>query len=201
MSLWLGEFGNDYTARQADTTQARQKIWQMLLGLTHEPQSILEVGANVGQNLQAIDHLMMGLADLYACEPNKLARGELLDVVHPSKVTSDFADNLSFDDNSMDLVFTSGVLIHVPPDKLMDSLKEIHRVSKRWIIIGEYFAPREEMIPYRGHDDAMWRRDYGSLFLDTFADVHCEACFFAWKRLTGLDNMTFWVLEKGEYVN
>jgi hypothetical protein len=52
------------------------------------------------------------------------------------------------------------------------------------------------MIPYRGHDNALWRRDYGSLFLDTFSDLKCTAHMFAWKRATGLDNLTFWVFEK-----
>ena len=53
------------------------------------------------------------------------------------------------------------------------------------------------MIPYRGHTDALWRRDYGSIWLDNFTDLHCQGAIFAWKRMTGLDNLTFWVFEKG----
>ena len=121
--------------------------------------------------------------------------------MEPANVRSDSADRLGWEDGHMDLVFTSGVLIHVPPDKLEASLREIHRVSSRYVICGEYFAPSEEMIPYRGHDNAMWRRDYGSLFMDTCPDLHPIGTLFAWKRTTGLDNLTFWIFEKGPMKN
>jgi pseudaminic acid biosynthesis-associated methylase len=156
----------------------------------------LEVGANIGLNLEAISQLRA--CTLYACEPNDLARSQLpkLGVVPQTNITSDSADNLSFPAQVADLVFTCGVLIHIAPDKLHRSMQEIHRCSKRWIICGEYFAPNEEMVPYRGHNDALWRRDYGSLWLDQFPDLRPVECFFAWKRMTGLDNLTFWVFEK-----
>lgn len=191
--LWTSPFGNDYTKRQAANISARRDVWQMVL--PPDLESVLEVGANVGANLEAME--LCTEADFYATEPNDLAREELKSAELCAQVTADPAHKLSFDDNSMDLVFTSGVLIHIPPDKLAASMAEIHRVSRRWIIAAEYFAPSEEMIPYRGHDNALWRRDYGSLYLDQFPDLRCHACLFAWKRMTGLDNLTFWVLEKG----
>lgn len=191
--LWTGDFGNDYTQRQADTFSPRKQMWHMVL--PRHVDSILEVGANIGANLSAISQL--STAELYATEPNELARQTLLEKDICYQVTNDRADNLRASDNSIDLVFTSGVLIHIPPDQLQASMKEIHRVARRWIICAEYFSPSEEMIPYRGHDNALWRRDYGSLYLDQFPDLRCQTCVFAWKRMTGLDNLTFWVLEKG----
>ena len=109
----------------------------------------------------------------------------------------DYADKLTFEDSQVDLAFTCGVLIHIAPDKLLASMKEIHRVSRRHIICGEYFSPKEEVVPYRGIDDALWRRDYGSLWLDNFSDLHCIGTMFAWKRQTPFDNLVFWVFEKG----
>lgn len=192
--LWTGSFGNEYTKRNATADlMFRRDMWRVLL--PKDCQSILEVGANVGQNLEAISEFSP--AELYACEPNELARETLQAIVSPTHVTADCADKLSFPDRHIDLVFTCGVLIHVEPDKLLPSLREIHRVAKRWIVCGEYFAPSEEMIPYRGHSNALWRRDYGSLYLDAFSDLHCTSTTFAWKRMTGLDNLTFWVFEKG----
>lgn len=190
--LWTGAFGDDYTKRQMDTHEARRYIWGEILPFSSG--SILEVGANVGANLAAIESL--GDFTLFATEPNKQAFQQLI-----SKgicATDNVADNLeSYTDGMVDLVFTSGVLIHIPPEKLKASLSEIHRVAKRYIIAAEYFAPSEEMIPYRGHDNALWRRDYGSLYLDQFPDLRCISCTFAWKRTTGLDNLTIWVFEKG----
>lgn len=191
--LWTGEFGNAYTERQVENIGARQQMWRMVL--PRHVDSILEVGSNVGANLEAISQF--STAELFATEPNAHARRQLIDSEICTQVTDDEAHNLRFEDDAIDLVFTCGVLIHIPPDQLAASLKEIHRVAHRWIICAEYFAPSEEMIPYRGQDNALWRRDYGSLYLDQFQDLRCHSCVFAWKRMTGLDNLTFWVFEKG----
>jgi len=194
MNLWTGEFGDAYTVRNTRATlQSRRDMWTLMLPKHCE--SILEVGANTGLNLEAISYITA--ADLYACEPNDMARAELHNLLEPNHIRSDFADKLGWPDGSMDLVFTSGVLIHIPPDKIEASLREIYRVAHRYVICGEYFAPSEEMIPYRGHDNAMWRRDYGSMFMDICPDLHPLGTLFAWKRTTGLDNLTFWIFEKG----
>jgi spore coat polysaccharide biosynthesis protein SpsF len=192
MSLWTGEFGDDYTARnRAASAEGRVDIWRMLI--PRHTESILEVGANVGKNLEAIETFFHG--DLMAIEPNDKARAELSRVT--TQVTSDYADKISLNTGSADLVFTCGVLIHIPPKKLLASMREIHRVARRYIVCGEYFAPSEEMVPYRGHDDALWRRDYGSIYLDNFSDLHCVSTMFAWRRVTAFDNLTFWLFEKG----
>jgi pseudaminic acid biosynthesis-associated methylase len=192
--LWTGAFGNDYTARNtAATLTARRKVWDMIL--PDDCESVLEVGANTGLNLEAI--AQSSPCELYGCEPNEFARSELETILPAHHVTADFAHKISFPDKVADLVFTCGVLIHVPPDQLLPSMREIHRCARRWIVCAEYFAPEERELPYRGQRDALWLRDYGSLWLDNFPDLHCDACFFAWKRLTGLDNLTFWLFEKG----
>lgn len=194
MSLWTGNFGNEYTERNKVVSSGdRAEVWSTLI--PRDCQSILEVGANVGKNLEAIETFFNG--DLMACEPNAKARAELSKIT--TRYTSDFADRISLEDNSADLVFTCGVLIHIGPDKLMASMREIHRVARKYIICAEYFAPQEEMVPYRGHNDALWRRDYGGLYLDNFSDLHCTSSFFAWKRMTAFDNLTFWLFEKGPH--
>lgn len=192
VDLWKGKFGDEYTQRNAGAEiGARVEMWKSLL--PKGCHSILEVGANVGANLDAISRIT-GDVQFMGCEPNANARWELQHIT--PFVTADTADSLSFETASVDLVFTSGVLIHIPPDMLEKSMREIHRVSKRWIICGEYFAPSEEMVPYRGQHAAMWRRDYGSMYLDLFSDLKCVKNLFAWKRVTGLDNTTFWVFER-----
>ena len=196
IDLWKSDFGNDYTERNiTGAISARQALWEALIPI--ECESILEVGANVGLNLEAIANFHD--CQLFACEPNEVARQRLrnADFIDRRHVSADTADRLSFKDNVADLVFTSGVLIHIPTDKLAQSMSEIHRCANRWIICAEYFAPSEEMVPYRGHDNAMWRRDYGSLYMDAFPDLKCIGHHFAWKRTTGLDNLTIWVFEKG----
>lgn len=194
VDLWKSAFGDEYTRRNTGNIPARLELWKALL--PRGCQSVLEVGANTGQNLEAIS--LISDCDMYAVEPNDLARSELegSGLVHPAKITGDSADNIRFPNKVADLAFTSGVLIHIPPDKLAAAMREIYRCAAKWIICGEYFRPSEEMIPYRGHNNALWGRDYGSMYLDLFPDLRTISTVFAWKRQTGLDNLTFWVFEK-----
>lgn len=194
VDLWKSSFGDEYTRRNVPMLGARLQLWKMLF--PKGCRSVLEVGANSGQNLEAIS--LISDCTMYAVEPNASARSEMIErgLVHPGRVTADSADDIKFPNKVADLVFTSGVLIHVPTDKLAASMREIYRCAGKWIICGEYFAPSEEMIPYRGHTDALWRRDYGSMYLDLFPDLKCTATVFAWKRQTGLDNLLFHVFEK-----
>lgn len=190
MSLWADKFGDEYTERNTDG--ARYPLIRRVLDFI-APESVLEVGANRGLNLQAFaEHGRV--YSLYGTEPNQVAAWHLRKIA--DVVTPDYADSLSFDSGLFDLVFTCGVLIHIPTDKLAKSMSEIHRVSKRWIACAEYFAPQEEMIPYRGQINALWRRDYGGLYLEQFPDLKAIDTGFLWKRTTGLDNLVYHIFEK-----
>ena len=61
-----------------------------------------------------------------------------------------------------------GVLIHQPEETLDKVMSEMVRVSSRYVFCGEYYDTETVEVPYRGHDGALFRRDYGSLFLDLF---------------------------------
>ena len=200
-SFWRSEFGDAYTERNevspADlsaTIALWERICETLSGAP--PSSILEVGANLGINLKALEQLTS--AELFAVEPNALARAKLMEnqVVSASNISDCLAHDLRFPDESFDLVFTSGVLIHVHPDNLLSSCSEIHRVTRRYIVCIEYFSDKPEEIHYRGYDELLFKRDFGSFWLDNFPDLETKDYGFAWKRVTGLDNPTWWVFEK-----
>ena len=57
---------------------------------------------------------------------------------------------------------------------------------------------KPETIPYRGHTEALFKRDFGSFWLDCFPDLRVLDYGFFWKRLTGLDNLTWWLFEKSD---
>lgn len=203
LGIWRGEFGNGYTERNAPIAEhvaARTTMWARILEATtaDPPASMLEVGANIGLNLRALTQLTE--ATLYAVEPNAKARTRLVDdAVMPSENAFDgTASALPFADRAVDLVFTSGVLIHIHPDDLPASVAEIHRVARRYIVCVEYFADQPETIPYRGHTEVLFKRDFGSFWLDGFPDLRVLDYGFFWKRLTGLDNLTWWLFEKGD---
>lgn len=201
LRFWRGEFGNAYTERNASAAEhlrARVAMWSSIFASVEgaPPKSILEVGANIGNNLRALRQLSG--ADFYAIEPNASARQRLVDdkVVPAANVRDGFAAAIDLPDGAVEMSFTSGVLIHIHPDDLLASCREIHRISSRYVVCIEYFSDKAEEIAYRGHSERLFKRDFGGFWLDNFPDLQVVKYGFSWKRLTGLDNLTWWVFEK-----
>ena len=199
--FWRGRFGDAYAQRNASTTaelRARTVLWARILRCMAgaPPSSILEVGANVGNNLRALRDLTG--AELMAVEPNARARKKLVGdgVVTAANLRNGVAAAIDFPDGAADLAFTSGVLIHIHPDDLLGSCREIHRVARRYVVCVEYFAVEPEEIAYRGHRERLFKRDFGGFWLDNFPDLRVLDYGFAWRRLTGLGNLTWWGFEK-----
>lgn len=200
-SFWRGDFGNEYSERNAlDPAALRNRTakWARILSplAGAPPTSILEVGANIGINLAAL-RALTGAA-LYAVEPNGSARGKLVSSgILPSENIHDATgDALPFADRAVEMSFTSGVLIHVAPERLEATCREMHRVSSRYIGCIEYFAVSPEEKTYRGHSGKLFKRDFGGYWLDMFPDMKLVDYGFFWQRVTGLDNLTWWVFEK-----
>lgn len=201
LKFWRGDFGSNYIGRNSSTAEhlrARVAMWARIMQVLQgdPPKSILEVGSNIGNNLRALG--VLSSAKMYALEPNSDARDVLVrdGVVAPECALNAFAASIPLADGAVDMAFTSGVLIHIHPNDLSSSCREIHRVTSRYIVCVEYFSDKPEMIPYRGHDDRLFKRDFGSLWLDNFPDLRVLDYGFFWKRLTGLDNLTWWLFEK-----
>ncbi len=199
--LWRGPFGSEYISRNVpdDAKLAALSVhWaRVLRGTVGEPpRSLLEVGANIGLNLRALSRVTT--ADLYALEPNEDARARLRkDAVLPAdRIFDGVASNIPMGDGQADLVMTSGVLIHIHPDDLLASCSEIVRVARRWVVCAEYFSDVEQEVLYRGHQAALFKRDFGAFYLDNFPDLTLVDYGFAWKRATGLDNLTWWLFRK-----
>lgn len=201
LNFWRGQFGDSYTNRNsvdAGPLRARAAMWSAIMDGTKgaPPGSILEVGSNIGNNLRALRALTG--AQLWAVEPNAQARAQLVKdgVVEADKAVDGVAQAIPLKDHAVDMAFTCGVLIHIHPDDLLASCLEIYRVASRYIACIEYFSDKPEMIPYRGHDDRLFKRDFGGFWLDNFASLRVIDYGFRWKRVTGLDNLTWWLFAK-----
>jgi len=122
--------------------------------------SILEVGCNIGMQLR---HLQKGgYVDLHGIELQQYAIDRLC--VKDVDVRQGSAESLPYEDGSFDLVFTSGVLIHLPIHILGTAIREMMRVSRHWIWGFEYYSyPRQE-ITDRNWQDMLWSDDYPALF-------------------------------------
>ena len=126
-----------------------------------------------------------------AVEPNEKARINLLEQNIATKIYPSIEDV----ETQYDLVFTSGVLIHIHPEELLNFTKNIYKLSSKYVICAEYFRPEPEVISYRGQKNALFIRDFGSFYLDNFP-LSCISFGFAWKRLTYIDNLNWFVFKK-----
>ncbi|OEJ66326.1 pseudaminic acid biosynthesis-associated methylase [Magnetovibrio blakemorei] len=202
LDAWRGSFGDEYTKRNvADNASLHPRIrmWTRILKplIGDEPSNILEVGANLGLNMRALRTI--SAAKLTAVEPNPTARQQLINdgVLTNEDVHDATADALPFADNTFDLAFTSGVMIHIAPENLGQACDEIHRVSSKYIMCCEYYSDKEEAISYRGQDGLLFKRDYGDFWLNRHTDLILMDYGFFWKKATGLDNLTWWLFKKG----
>ncbi len=179
---WMGPFGEAYTHRNtlplADFEalykkqfgSTRTEMNQKFLKAINRTAKILEVGANSGNQLLCLQQ--MGFQNLCGIEPQahalKLAKTRLGSKTPLIQAT---AFQLPFKDGSFDLVFTSGVLIHIAPADIGEALKEIHRCSRRYIWGWEYWAAQWTEVQYRGHEALLWKTDYGNEYLTRFQDL------------------------------
>jgi hypothetical protein len=92
-------------------------------------------------------------------------------------------------------VFTAGVLIHVPPVDLPETLVSIVNASKRWVLAIEYEAASEEPVPYRGHEERLWRRPFGLQYEAMGLEVEDRGQLGPGD---GFDFTTYWLLRKPE---
>jgi len=129
----------------------------------------LEVGCNLGNQMLVLQQ--MGFTNLQGIEIHREIVRDTQLRLPSAKVAEGSVLQIPFADASFDLVFTSGVLIHIAPADLTIAMGEIHRCSKTWIWGLEYYAPELTEIPYRGHRNLMWKTDYAQLFLENFSDL------------------------------
>jgi pseudaminic acid biosynthesis-associated methylase len=196
LDLWAGDFGDQYHERNKPSERdvaARMFFWEMIAqhlrtGSRGRISSVLEIGAGTGLNLGCIHHKFLQRPVLKALEPNKAACERMLRAPMPIEIV--------FDAVPADFVFTYGVLIHLPQHGLHDMMRNIYLAANKYILAAEYFAPEEEVVPYRGKAQALWRRDYGRLYMDNFPDLKFLGYGFCWKPVSGLDNVTWWLFEK-----
>lgn len=194
--FWAGDFGDEYIARNESPELLSSNLAmfaKILATVDVLPVQVLEIGANVGMNIRALQQLLPG-AKFTGVEINEAA-SERLASTGCTVVNASIADvDLT---NSYDFVFTKGVLIHIAPDLLKDTYKKMYSLSNRWILVAEYYNPSPVGIPYRGHADRLFKRDFAGEMLDMFPDLVLQDYGFAYHRgIYPQDDITWFLLEK-----
>lgn len=188
--IWEGEFGDAYTDRNVLDYRTRLSAFRsMLSGLLIK--RVLEVGCNRGHNLVTLTEILGVGSEIAGVEPNWYALG----LAKALRVLQGHALDLPFKEGYFDLVFTVGVLIHVKLSDLAGTLAEIYRVSSHYILAIEYFAEEETAIPYHGHNDMLWKRDFLAHYRSQFPSLMLIRRGY-WGPENGFDNSTWWLFEK-----
>jgi pseudaminic acid biosynthesis-associated methylase len=179
--VWQGEFGRAYTDRNtleverlnalwvANYGVARREINQIFLQGIPQEASFLEVGCNVGNQLLQLQEL--SYTNLSGIEIQSYAVEIAKSRVRNVALKQGSALALPYEDDSFDVVFTSGVLIHIAPEDLPRVMNEIHRCAKSYIWGAEYYAPDVTQVNYRGHERLLWKMDYARRYLECFEDL------------------------------
>lgn len=190
LDRWTGEFGDQYTQRNVVDWRDRVGAWwTMLKGL--EPDRVLEVGANRGHNLLALKRLAIGWG-YYGIEPNaSAAQNKPANCNYWRSLDEYIASPFP----GFDLVFTCGVLIHIPPNELDATLRKIHALSRKYILCIEYFADQETTVEYRGFTDMLWKRNWPQEYESRFPDLQLIRSGF-WGKDAGFDDVNWWLWEK-----
>ena len=75
-------------------------------------------------------------------------------------------------DDCFDVVFTSGVLIHIAPEDLPRAMDEIHRCAQDLSSGGwNTTSPSVTEVNYRSHTGLLWKMDYARRYLERFKDL------------------------------
>lgn len=189
--LWRGSFGDEYTERNRAAGDARHEFWLGRILAPCPTVSVLEVGSNVGANLQ---HIAPVVPRVVGVDVNTRAL-EVAQQIRNVTVVRSPATDLPFVDGSFDLVFTSGVLIHLDDEQLPRAMNEIVRVSARYVLAIEYFATTPTEVLYRGRAGALWKRPYGPMYAARFPELTLLERGFL-DRADGFDECDFWLFEK-----
>lgn len=197
-AFWAGEFGNDYIDRnQGDALLASNlDFFSKALRYTRDIQSCIEFGANIGMNLKAIK-LLHPKINASAIEINATAADKLRQVIELENIHN--TSILDFEQSQMyDLTLIKGVLIHINPDELPRVYDKLVASCKRYLLVAEYYNPSPMTIPYRGHSDRLFKRDFAGEIMDRHPQFRLIDYGFSYRRDPNFpqDDITWFLMER-----
>ncbi|WP_085723368.1 pseudaminic acid biosynthesis-associated methylase [Pseudomonas sp. R37(2017)] len=196
-TFWQGEFGNQYVDRNVGQPLVAANLALFAKALTRvgHIDSLVELGTNAGNNLQALRQLLPR-CELFGVEINAsaCAAAQALGIAHIWHGSLfDFPRERTFD-----LTLSKGVLIHLAPELLPAAYAQLYELSRRYILIAEYYNPAPVEVPYRGNSGKLFKRDFAGEMLDRYDDLQLLDYGFGYHRdrQFPVDDITWFVLEK-----
>ena len=180
--FWLSKFGRDYIKRNNFTPQQLDKFYIGHLGVSRSKinkdfvgnlnlKNTLEVGCNIGIQLNLLQKQKLKLGQIYGIEllPEAVEFAKMN--TKNCNIIQGSGFDLPFKDSYFDLVYTSGVLIHIHPKNLKKFMREIYRTSKKYIWGVEFYNPKHIEINYRKHKNYHWKGDFAKIYMENIPDL------------------------------
>ncbi len=194
--FWAGKFGSEYVERNNTKKLLYSKLvmWEKILRTTCDIESIIEFGCNTGLNLEALKKLNPNFS-LIGYEINQKALEEAREKGVAKIFHKSIIEDIS--ENKADLTFTAGVLIHINPNYLNEVYQNLIKLSKRYIVVAEYYSPSPTSVNYRGFKDKLFKRDFAGELIDQY-NLKLIDYGFIYKRdkLAPQDDINWFLLEK-----
>jgi pseudaminic acid biosynthesis-associated methylase len=195
--FWAEEFGKEYIQRNKSNEflASNLNFFSRALKTCSAIGSAIELGCNIGMNVQALK-LLFPSAAFCGVEINKEAYDQFMKIANVTGFNQSLFDFKA--SAQYDLSLIKGVLIHINPEMLPIVYEKLYEASRKYILIAEYYNPTPVAIPYRGHADRLFKRDFAGEFLDRFKGVELIDYGFAYKRdpLFPQDDITWFLLRK-----
>jgi pseudaminic acid biosynthesis-associated methylase len=181
INFWKGNFGKEYTERNSFDLNEWNKLYISIFGVTkiqmnqefignlQKEIKILEVGCNIGLQLMALQK--MGFTNLWGLELQEFAVEKAKSSTYGINIIQGSGFDIPFKDEYFDMVYTSGVLIHIAPADLPVILNEMHRCTSKYIWGFEYYSPEFTELNYRSKKGFLWKGDYAKFIQETFSDI------------------------------
>jgi len=197
-AFWAGEFGTEYIQRnQGDALLASNlDFFAKALRATRGVKTCIEFGANIGMNLKALKFLHP-TQEQHGIEINADAALQLAQVIPAAHVHQ--TSILDFQPGqTWELVLIKGVLIYINPDELPQVYDKLVGSSSRYLLVAEYYNPAPVAIPYRGHTDRLFKRDFAGEIMDRHPQMTLVDYGFAYRRDPNFpqDDITWFLMEK-----
>jgi spore coat polysaccharide biosynthesis protein SpsF len=197
-AFWAGEFGDDYIGRnKGDALLASNlNFFTKALNQAGKINSCIEFGANIGMNLKALKLLYPGIA-CKGVEINTTAAQELGTLIGKDNVFCGSIIDYKID-KPAELSLIKGVMIHINPDLLTKIYDQVYAASSKYVLVCEYYNPSPTAIPYRGHSDKLFKRDFAGEMLEKFPSLKLIDYGFAYRRDPAFpqDDITWFLMEK-----
>jgi spore coat polysaccharide biosynthesis protein SpsF len=197
-AFWAGDFGTEYIQRnQGDALLASNlAFFAKALHQAKGFKTCIEFGANIGMNLKALKLLHPGL-DAHAIEINADAAQVLGKVIPANQVHNQSILDFS-PSQQWDLTLIKGVLIHLNQEVLPQVYDKLFAACSQYLLVAEYYNPVPVAIPYRGHSDRLFKRDFVGEMMERHPQLQLIDYGFAYRRDPNFpqDDITWFLMEK-----